>query len=514
MWSLWIIIVKIKARKMKSRNSLAAGTVPLFSMKMLLLITCLTSFILSSWGQTESSKIDKKDLKTFVQILTSDSLEGRGTGTEGQRKAGRFISKRFKELGLNAYSQNGYLQTFKLKQTYWGHVYLKTQSKTLENFENMIFQGSNVQNDEAEKEVVFGGRGTEEELNQIEVKDRLVLVFVKNLRGYWDINKRLGQRQASGIILANPDDEKQFESIKKTFKDYSLQKRLSLPGSDTMQNTFTKWDTIRFINTITIPNSEIRSISGYLLRDLAKMEEENRIKDVPTTNMKVKFERIQNEVETANVVGIIKGTSNKSIVVSAHYDHLGKSGKEYFPGADDNASGTAALLELAEEYSKSTDLKYNIVFLATSGEEAGLLGSTYYVNHPDFQPENILCDLNLDMISRSDDKHSNKKYLYCIGTDQSAEIDLVIKKADRLFDNCSFDYALNDSKSPAGLFTRSDNYSFYKKGIPAIQFFSGLHSDYHKPTDTADKIDYENLEDRVRQISLVIDLLQREGLKN
>src|SRR5690606_13497709 len=179
-----------------------------------------------------------------------------------------FISLRFKELGLNTYGQNGYLEKFKLNQTYWGQVYIKTQSRTLENFENMVFQGSNVQNEEVGKEVVFGGRGTEEELNQIEVKDRLVLVFVKNLRSYYDINTRLRQRKASGVILANPDNEKQFESIKNTSKDYSLQKRLSLPNSDTIRNIFAKWDTIRFINTITIPNSEIRNISGFSLRDL------------------------------------------------------------------------------------------------------------------------------------------------------------------------------------------------------------------------------------------------------
>jgi len=90
----------------------------------------------------------------------------------------------------------------------------------------------------------------------------------------------------------------------------------------------------------------------------------------------------------------------------------------------------------------------------------------------------------------------------------------LIKKADSLFDKCSFDYSMNNSKDPTGIYTRSDNYNFYKKGIPAIQFFSGLHIDYHKTTDTADKIDYVNLENRVRQISLVLDLLQKDGLKN
>ncbi len=176
---------------------------------------------------------------------------------------------------------------------------------------------------------------------------------------------------------------------------------------------------------------------------------------------------------------------------------MGKSGKEYFPGADDNASGTAALLEIAEEFSGRKDLEYNIVFLATSGEEAGLLGSLYHVSQPDFDPKSIVCNLNLDMISRNDDKHDNTKYLYCIGTDQSKEIDSIIKKADSLFAECSFDYSLNNSKDPLGLFTRSDNYSFYKRGITAIQFFSGLHPDYHKTTDTVDKIDFINLENRV-----------------
>src|SRR5258708_3155357 len=128
-------------------------------MKILLLIICLTSFFLQ--GQLLQSKIDKKDLKTYIKILTSDSLEGRGTGTKGQKRAEKFISDRFKKLGLTPYDRYGYLQNFKLNQTSWGDVYLKTQSRTLENFENMVFQGSNLQNDETEKEVVFGGLGTE-----------------------------------------------------------------------------------------------------------------------------------------------------------------------------------------------------------------------------------------------------------------------------------------------------------------------------------------------------------------
>ncbi len=130
-------------------------------------------------------------------------------------------------------------------------------------------------------------------------------------------------------------------------------------------------------------------------------------------------------------------------------------------------------------------------------------------------PENILCNLNLDMLARSDDHHRHNKYLYCIGTDQSAELDSLVRKADNLFDKYSFDYALNNTKMLAGTFARSDQYSFctgkvHSGSSPLL----GLHKDYHQPTDTADKIDYENLENRVRQISLIIGLLQTTGVKN
>ncbi len=250
-------------------------------MKLPLVLTCLTTLVFQSPGQSNKSKIDKKDLKHFVKILTSDSLEGRETGTEGQRRAENFISARYKNLGLNKHNQNSYLEKFKLHQIYWGQIYIETPSKTLRNFENMVFQGSNVQNEEIEKEVVFGGRGTDEELNQIEVKDRLVLVFTKNLRSSNDISIKLGKRKASGVILANPENEKQFESIKNTLKDHTLQKRISLPSNDTIRNIFAKWDTVKFINTITIPNSEIKRFFGRSTKELIKLQEDNRIREVP-----------------------------------------------------------------------------------------------------------------------------------------------------------------------------------------------------------------------------------------
>ena len=119
-------------------------------MKILLLIICLISFISKGFGQETQSRIDKKDLRQIIKILTADSLEGRGTATEGQKKAERFISDSFEKLGLSTYNQNSYLEKFELKQTYWGQVYIETPNIKLNNFDKMVLRGSTIQNVEVE----------------------------------------------------------------------------------------------------------------------------------------------------------------------------------------------------------------------------------------------------------------------------------------------------------------------------------------------------------------------------
>lgn len=484
-------------------------------MKEFLLVLVLSGGIAKTFAQAHQSRIDRKDLQRFVRVFSADSLEGRGTGTEGNRKAQRFISNRFKELGLIPYDTSGYLEKYQLKQGYWGQVYLKTAKTKLINFENLVLLGSQAQNEEIEKEVIFGGSGSETELSQIEVKDRLVLVFVNNLRSYYDLNKRLASKHAYGLIIANPNQESQSESIKNTFRDHTLQKRLLLLGVDTANTRLTRFlDTLKMVNTLIIPNSQIRNLMGTSVAGLVKLADAGRIKDVPVRKVSVKFEWVENILETANVIGTIKGKTDTTILISAHYDHLGKEDKRFFPGADDNASGTAALLELAEEFAGRNDLNYTLTFIATSAEEAGLLGSRYHVSQPGFIPDKILYNLNIDMVGRRDAQHSSNNYLYCIGIGQLNEIDRAIREADELQKDCSIDYSLNKSEFPTGLFTRSDNYSFYQKGIVALLFYSGIHPDYHKTTDTADKIDFMAVEKRIRLIATVIDLLETKSTKN
>ena len=483
-------------------------------MKYFLIIIPLIFIFSIGFCQKAPSEIDQQELKKIIHILTADSLEGRGTGTEGQKKAGKYINESFKRIGLSPFHQGSYFENFELKQSYWGEVYLETAKVKLINFENMVFQGRTVYHSEVEREIVFGGRGTEEELNQIDVVDRFVFIFAENLRAGSEISRILAKRKAFGVILANPKNEVQFESIKRTFKDFSLAKRFALQKEDNSDNRQTNWDTIKSVNSILIPNSQIKNVMGLSMAKLKKLIEQNKISEAPTVKVKAKFERVVNNIETTNIVGILEGKTDKTIVVTAHYDHLGKTDKKYFPGADDNASGVAALLELAEYFSSLKNLNYSMMFLAVSAEEAGLLGSSFHVNKDSFNPENILCTINIDMISRIDDRHEKADYLYCIGSDQSENLDKLIKEADQSFADCSFDYSMNNTKDPLGIFTRSDHYNFYKKGIPSLFFFSGLHQDYHKTTDTPEKINYKNLEYRVQLIAQVIEQLQKKGLTN
>mgnify|MGYP003626810719 CR=1 FL=1 len=474
-----------------------------------LIVFLILGFRNYSQSNIIESKIDKTDLKEYISILSSDSLNGRFTGTIGQKKASKFIADRFNKIGLIDKFNNGYFEKFNLNKTRWGQVYLKTDNKIFHNFVNLIYQGDS-NNEETEIEIIFGGQGTSEHLSKINVENRYVLIFTNNLRApiknYKEL-KKLIDRKALGLIVVNPNSNIQFESMVRTLKDFYLKERMTIPRKEIVPN-----HSSNFLNRFTITSNQIKEIIGKSSNQLNKLIKLNQIENCPISRVKIKRERIIETIETENIVGFINGISDKSILISAHYDHLGGNGKNYYPGADDNASGISALLELAENYMNKKNLKYNIIFLATSGEEVGLLGSYYHANNPTFIPENIIVNLNLDMISRVDKKHSKKQnYLYSIGTDINPKLSELFKKADKLSPNCYFDYSYDNSKDLTGVYHLSDQYSFYKKKIPSIMLFSGLHKDYHKYSDKVDKIDFNLLENRVKLISKVVEQIQKSN---
>ena len=226
----------------------------------------------------------------------------------------------------------------------------------------------------------------------------------------------------------------------------------------------------------------------------------------------------EGEVDTENVIAIIKGTEipDEYVILTAHLDHVGygrtgsRAGRnvnKIHNGADDDGSGTVAVLEIAQAFKEASKKgkgpKRSIIFLHVTGEEKGLLGSAYYADNPIYPLENTVTNLNLDMIGRTDPTREgkNREYIYIIGSDHdSQDLHNLSEKTNSETVNIDLDYRFNAKDDPQRFYYRSDHYNFAKNGIPIIFYFSGTHPDYHMPSDTPDKIEYDLLEVRSRLV--------------
>ena len=224
------------------------------------------------------------------------------------------------------------------------------------------------------------------------------------------------------------------------------------------------------------------------------------------------FKRIFKSNQTIrgeNVLGYIEGTDLKDelIIITAHYDHLGKHDSLIFNGADDDASGVAGAMEIAEAFMIAKKEGYgprrSILIMPVSGEEKGLLGSEYYTDNPIYPLENTIANLNIDMIGRLDDWHDNGNYVYLIGSDRlSIELHNLNEEINAKYIGLDLDYRFNDEEDPNRYYYRSDHYNFAKNNIPVIFYFNGIHEDYHRPSDTIEKLDFNKIETITKLIFL------------
>lgn len=211
--------------------------------------------------------------------------------------------------------------------------------------------------------------------------------------------------------------------------------------------------------------------------------------------------------QSENILAFIEGSEKPEevIVISAHYDHVGMSNGEIYNGADDDGSGTVALLEIAEAFQLAKKSgkgpKRSVLFLHVTGEEHGLLGSKYYADNPVFPLANTVANLNIDMIGRCDHANCGKDYVYVIGSEMlSTDLKKINETANKTTTNLELNYKYDDPNDKDRLYYRSDHYNFAKNGIPVIFYFDGIHEDYHKPSDTPDKIDYVSLKKRTQLV--------------
>lgn len=236
------------------------------------------------------------------------------------------------------------------------------------------------------------------------------------------------------------------------------------------------------------------------------IEEKNYYQPIPASY----FNGGSNDNASQNVVAYIKGSEkpDELIVLSAHYDHVGVKNGEVYNGADDDGSGTVSLIEIAKAFQKAKNEgngpKRSILILHVTGEEIGLYGSKYYTENPLFPLVNTVANLNVDMIGRiGSEKEGNENYIYLIGSDKLSQgLHDLSEAVNEKYVNLELDYTYNDDNDPNRFYYRSDHYNFAKNNIPVIFYFNGTHADYHKPTDTPEKINYELLAKRSKLIFL------------
>lgn len=225
---------------------------------------------------------------------------------------------------------------------------------------------------------------------------------------------------------------------------------------------------------------------------------------IPAAFLNAKYK--ENLPDSENIWTFIEGTEkpDEIVVVSAHYDHVGMKKGEVYNGADDDGSGTVALLEIAKAFQKAKNEgngpKRSILILHVTGEEHGLHGSRFYSENPLFPLANTVADVNIDMIGRHDEFHPNSSdYIYLIGSDYlSTDLFNVCEETNKNYGNLALDYKYNDRADPNRFYYRSDHYNFAKNGIPSVFLFTGVHADYHKPGDDVDKIEFDALTKRTK----------------
>jgi hypothetical protein len=463
-----------------------------------------------------SDKISPDSLKKSVYILASDSMEGRETGMPGQKRAADFISKKYQMLGLvpAGHLLNNVLKApvedrFKLTPYLQNHpISIKSnKSKNLTvNGEEFLFGIDFIYPDIFNDTSIFLN-----EFTFITIGKKLKFrdyIFKEQFNNkpliIYDVNE-----PPSSYILKKDSIAENENSPSIIFIVTTKQKIIErLSGGFKISSTL-KFPVIFISQEVAEKILDKESFSKIA----SKSKRRKKFTVIPESGaISTELVSNTNELRGQNVVAYLPGfdKSEETIVISSHYDHLGKNDSAIYHGADDNASGTSAVMEIARLFTSAKNEGHgprrNILFLNVSGEEKRLLGSAWYTSYPSLPIKKTVTNLNIDMIGRTDIRHDSmdiKNYVYIIGADKmSTELSSINEKQNSDGPKLELDYKYNSEDDPNKYYRRSDHYNFVKKGVPVIFYFDGNHADYHKPTDTADKIDYELLAKRTRLIFL------------
>jgi len=462
---------------------------------------------------TFASTITEEELKEHLYTYASDEYEGRETGKSGQKKAVAYLKAEYEKLGIPAAKSDGdYFQKVPLEMTKLpvGSISMNdkeyalgddfvTFSEAEGDFEEIVFVGYGIEDGDYSdyKGLDVTGKVVLTKFGEPVNDDGTYTLSGSNEQSKWNnMSEAMGKRRdvakargAKGMIYYDQGNYGRY----KGYFDYM---KTNGGGQMSVVNNETSFF------TIVVP----KEMGSAILQDI----DSNTVPKTISTGINFNLKGENEKIDSENVAAVIKGSEKPSeyVVISSHLDHIGVTADgQINNGADDDGSGTVALLEIAEAFKEATDKgqgpKRSVVFLHVTGEEKGLLGSQYYTdNDPIFPLANTVANLNIDMIGRIDPKREGERnYIYLIGSDKlSTELHNLSEEVNEKYANIELDYTYNDENDPNRFYYRSDHYNFAKNNIPIIFYFNGTHDDYHKPGDTPDKINYDLLENRSRLI--------------
>lgn len=502
---------------------------PLF----VLIFACSFSFSQSQDNNAVkfAKTITADDLKKHLSVLASDEYEGRETGKEGQKKAAKYIAEDFKKIGLKSATDETYLQKFPLTQSTPESAEVEVGEKKYENYKDFyVFPFGNDLKLEA-KSILFLGYGISDEkyddYKNAEVKDKILLVlggepmsedsvsFITGTKDFSDWTSDFRKKSrfakskgASALVIINMNFEANIQFLKSFLESPSLKLESDKPGKNDYKKDERKKIPQMGISIKTA--NEILSAEKMNVDDIRKKIKKKKasVSFEINSSFTLKIKNKEDKISSENILGMIEGGEFKDevIFITAHYDHLGVREGKVYNGADDDGSGTVAVMEMAEAFAKAKEAgftpKRTIVFMTVAGEEKGLLGSSYYTDNPIFPIEKTVCDLNIDMIGRIDDEHKDSiNYLYIIGSDKiSTDLHKINENANSTYTKLKLDYKYNDKDDPNRFYYRSDHYNFAEKGVPIIFYFNGTHDDYHQETDEIEKINFDILAKRAQLV--------------
>jgi hypothetical protein len=468
-----------------------------------------------------ASSIRSQDLKKYLTIIASDSLQGRETGQPGINLAADYITKFLENKGLSKIpGTDSYLQPVAFTYSKWAEAAIHINQERYKHLWDFLAFPDKNENLPVviDKEVIFLGYGIDEgkysDYKKVDVKGKVIMInrgepmkndSVSYLTGSTTLSSWSDESMERKLQLAKEKGVKLVLIIDNDIKKMLEQNRRKLLG--TYLELGNKMDrTFPCANHCYISSTVAKAIIGTnenaILKARKKLAKGKPAKVVLKTDLLINMLKETTLLEGNNIMGYLEGKSKKDeyVIVSAHYDHLGTRGDEVFNGADDNGSGTVSLMEIADACMKSwiemNGPDRSIVFLWVCGEEKGLLGSEYYSENPIFPLAQTVVDVNVDMVGRVDDKYKdNPNYIYVIGSDRlSTDLHKINEEVNNKYSQITLDYTYNSEDDPNKYYYRSDHYNFAKNGIPAIFFFNGVHEDYHRPTDTVDKINFTKME--------------------